>query len=164
MEGKAQLGSIGHSGPIIFRKIRCLDAHDDILLLRSITRSGMEVHFTSHELRDLYSTPNCVLSIVLENNALWPNTQNHIAALLALSRQFCRHLRRKHSHRAKTANLIAARNLFQLSLKEIHLRRANKAGHKQIHRGIKHLLRGADLLDKAILIITIRSPSVMASV
>ena len=52
----------------------------------------------------------------------------------------------------------------QLGVVEVHLRHADEAGHKQVLRVVKDLLRRADLLDDAVFMMTIRSPRVMASV
>ena len=46
---------------------------------------------------------------------------------------------------------VAAAGLYQLGVKQVHLRSADKPGHKDIGRVLKYLLRGADLLDIAVL-------------
>ena len=60
---------------------------------------------------------------------------------------------------------VAAVLLDQLRVEEVHLRRADEAGHEQVGGMVKDLLGRADLLDEAVLHDgRSRSPRVMASV
>ena len=53
--------------------------------------------------------------------------------------------------RARDRHGIAVLSGFQPGVEEIHLGHADEAGHEQVGGVIEHLLRGADLLDKAVL-------------
>mgnify|MGYP007093017379 FL=1 len=108
----------------------------------------MQMHRGAHQLTDIHGALDAVGA---EHDVIGANAQRHVLfryifsaepGLLILG-QF--HIDAVDSH-----GVFAVAVLHQLRVKEVHLGRADKAGHEQIGRVVKDLLGRADLLDEAI--------------
>ena len=109
----------------------------------------MQMHRGAHQLTDIHGTLDAVGA---EHDVIGANAQRHVLfryifgaepGLLILGQL---HVDAVDSH-----GVFAVAVLHQLRVKEVHLGRADKAGHEQIGRVVKDLLGRADLLDEAIL-------------
>ena len=107
------------------------------------------MHRGAHQLADIHGTLDAVGA---EHDVIGANAQRHVLFRYIFSAEpGLLILGQFHVDAVDSHGVFAVTVLHQLRVKEVHLGRADKAGHEQIGRVVKDLLGRADLLDEAIL-------------
>ena len=85
-----------------------------------------------------------------KGDVLGTDAHSHLALAHALPGQQLLGLVSQHHGGLAHLELVLAVLLLQLAVEEVHLGRADEAGHEQVGGLVEHLLGGADLLDEAL--------------
>ena len=122
-------------------------AHDAVLA----DGGHVNIQLAAHHLGNIHLGGDGVLALGGEQfDVFGADAQHDLLGRNALCRQRALHLLREFDDRVLQPERQLAAGSGEFGVEEVHLRRADEARDEQIDRVIEHLLRRADLLDKAV--------------